>query len=261
MNEQQLISHIEELGLSNKEAKVYIACLKLGPSAVQRIADQAAIKRVTAYVILESLVGLGLVSQSVKGKKTLFIAEDPSNLSRLVEKRERELAEQKTNFEAILPDLVDLKHIPKDSPNVKFYDSADGIKGIMKTFLAMHKKEATEGIYGITNADQLNIFFPEIQASGGNPARISEGVHSRMIYTSERGAIYRDTDRERNRESRWVPKDSFPISGDITVVGDHIIMLSLTGAQPLGITIESPDLANSLVAFFELAWSAAKQYN
>jgi len=35
MNDQVLISHIEELGLSNKEARVYVACLSLGASAVQ----------------------------------------------------------------------------------------------------------------------------------------------------------------------------------------------------------------------------------
>jgi sugar-specific transcriptional regulator TrmB len=109
MEDQTLISHIEELGLSNKEARIYVSLLTLGPSPVQRIADQSGIKRVTTYVILESLIGLGLVSQSVKGKKTYLIAEDPANLRRLLEKRERELNEQKHNFEQLLPELQGLK--------------------------------------------------------------------------------------------------------------------------------------------------------
>src|SRR6266851_2346010 len=123
MNDQTLVSHIEELGLSNKEARVYLACLSIGPSSVQRIADESGIKRVTTYVILESLVGLGLVSQSVKGKKTYFIAEDPINLERLISRREQELKEQKQNFNQILPELKTLKTQPKDAPSVKFYDS------------------------------------------------------------------------------------------------------------------------------------------
>jgi sugar-specific transcriptional regulator TrmB len=51
MNEE-LIGQIEELGLSNKEARVYVANLMLGPAGVQQIADASGIKRVTTYVIL-----------------------------------------------------------------------------------------------------------------------------------------------------------------------------------------------------------------
>jgi predicted transcriptional regulator len=261
MNEEQLISHIEELGLSNKEARVYVACLKTGAASVQRIADQSGIKRVTTYVILESLVGLGLVSQAIKGKKTLFIAEDPTNLRRILEKREQELAEQKVNFEQALPGLLGLKLLPQETPNVKFYNSVDGIKGIMKTFLASHKQDAEGGIYGISNVDQLHVLFPEIKSSDGNPARLDLDLHSRIIYTAVEGPIYKATDKLRNRESRWVPGDKFPLTSDISIVGNHIIMLSLTGAQPIGITIESREIAQGLIGFFELAWQAAEQYN
>lgn len=259
MNEQ-LISHIEELGLSNKEARVYVACLLAGPSAVQRIADQAGIKRVTTYVILESLVGLGLVSQSIKGKKTLFIAEDPNNLRRLLEKREQELKEQTANFEQILPELAGLKTVPKESPNVKFFDSADGIKSIMRTFLSGNQSQG-DMVYGYSNLDQLYAFFPEFRTSGSNPARVQEGIGSRIIYTSVDGPVLGESDIVKNRQSRWVPADKYPLNGDYTIVGDHVVMLSLTGSKPLGITIDSHEIAVGLRAIFELSWLAAEQFN
>ncbi|HSX02322.1 MAG TPA: helix-turn-helix domain-containing protein [Candidatus Saccharimonadia bacterium] len=261
MNEQQLISHIEELGLSNKEARVYVACLKVGPSPVQRIADQSGIKRVTTYVILESLVGLGLVSQSIKGKKTYFIAEEPLNLQRLIQKREQELKEQKVNFDQILPELNGLKSIPKESPNVKFYDSADGIKSIMETFLSGHKREPYDCIYGISNLDQLYAFFPEFKQNDANPQRVKLGIPSRMLYTSSEGPIFAPTDPVSNRESRWVPLDKHPLNGDITIVGHHIVMLGLSGNKPIGVTIDSEDISRGLLELFNLAWENAKQYN
>ena len=260
MNEQ-LISHIEELGLSNKEARVYVACLLTGAAAVQRIADQAGIKRVTTYVILESLVGLGLVSQSVKGKKTLFIAEDPSNLRRLLDKRAHELHEQQVNFDTILPELAALKSIPLDSPNMKYYDSIDGIQTIMNSFLDRGRREDVEFVYGISNIDRVNDFFPEFEAASANPQRKSAGIRSKFLYTSSRGPVLRETDHLSNRQSRFVPIEQFPMMSDFTIVGDNVMMLTLNGKNPLGITITSTELAASFKAIFDITWAAAEPFN
>lgn len=260
MNED-LITQVEELGLSEKEARVYLANLSLGPSTVQKISEHSGIKRVTTYVILESLVNLGLVSQAIKGKKTLFIAEEPLSLKRLIEKKERELSQQKANFETLLPELLGVKNIPKDSPRVKFYDSTEGIKSIMTTFLSSHKNEKLQFIFGISNLDQLYTFFPEFKEHAANPTRVREGVPSKIIYTYKGGPVFKETDHLRNRESRWVPLEKYPLNGDISIVGDHIIMLSLTGNKPIGITIDSHELAVGLTGIFNLAWTTAEQYN
>lgn len=261
MNEQQLISHIEEIGLSNKEARVYVASLKTGPAAVQRIADQAGIKRVTTYVILESLVGLGLVSQSIKGKKTYFNAEEPTNLRRLLDKREQELEDQKVNFEQVLPELTTLKAIPKESPNIKFYDSADGIKTMMNEFLAKGNRDEVHEVCGISNLDQLYVFFPEFKVAAGNPQRKLAGIKSRYLYTSTEGPTLKESDETSNRTSRFLPYDKFPMSGDFTIVGDAIMILSLNGTNPIGLSIESPELAQGFRGIFEAAWMAAEISN
>jgi HTH-type transcriptional regulator, sugar sensing transcriptional regulator len=237
MNEQ-LVAQVEELGLSQKEARVYVANLMLGPSTVQRIADFSGIKRVTTYVILESLTNLGLASQSTKGKKTYFVAEEPSNLRRLLDKKEQALSEQKQSFEEILPQLQSLKTLPSDSPGVKFYDGPEGIKSIMASFLEAHRDDSDKMLYGISNLDQLWSYFPEFRTNMTNPERIKHGFESKFIYTSSEGPVFRDLDHASMRESRFVPLDKFPLNGDISIVGNHVIMLSLSGSSPIGITID-----------------------
>jgi sugar-specific transcriptional regulator TrmB len=256
MEDQTLISHIEELGLSNKEARIYVSLLTLGPSPVQRIADQSGIKRVTTYVILESLIGLGLVSQSVKGKKTYLIAEDPANLRRLLEKRERELNEQKHNFEQLLPELQGLKVLPKESPAVKFYDSPDGIKAIMNLFMGQLNPDI-EFAYGFSNLDQLFKFFPEYREASANPIRRRLGVKSHFLYTSSEGPIFQGADEEPNRVSRYLPATVFPMTGDFVIVGDNVLMMSLSGTRPIGVAISSKELSQGLRALFMVAWEAA----
>ena len=257
----QLISSIEDLGLSNKEARIYVASLMLGASGVQSIADYSGIKRVTTYVILESLVTLGLVSQIVKGKKTFFIAEDPTNLRRLLDKREQEVKEQKQSFETILPSLLGLKALPKESPSVRFYEGVEGIRTVSETYMSKARMKEAKMIYGVTNLDHVFNYFPEIRERKFNPNRLSEGIASRMIYTSSLGPILKDDDAALNRESRYLPSDRFNMAGDFTIIGDTIIMMSLTGKQPIAVTITSSVLAQGLRVIFQVAWGNAESYN
>lgn len=260
MNEA-LVAQIEELGLSNKEARVYIANLMLGPAGVQQIADTSGIKRVTTYVILEALVGLGLASQTSHAKRTLFNAESPENLRRLLEKKEQSILEQKQQLDELLPELASLSTPPKDAPTVKFYDSAEGIRTIVKTVMSEAKAQGIKKLYGISNLDQLFEFFPEIEGAQANPDRLEAGIFSQYIYTSSQGAIYGPSDRASNRNSRYIPFEKYPINGDLNVVGDTIVLLTFTGARPLGIVIQSQQLSKAMQSVFELAWEAAAPYN
>lgn len=261
MDEAELISHIEELGLSNKEARVYVASLRIGPASVQRLADQSGIKRVTTYVVLESLIGLGLISQSQKGKKTFFVAEEPSNLQRLLDKKQAELAQQKTNFSRILPQMESLGTTPKDATTVRMYDSVDGIKTLMRTFIREGQEAGNDVVYGFSNLDEVYNYFPDFRQARSNPERTKASIRSQFLYASSEGPIMRQFDDEKNRQSRWLPLEECPVSGDFAVVGNKILMLSFGGSYPVGITIDSPSLSKGLRVAFELAWQAAEKYN
>jgi len=54
-----LIQELQKLGLSDKESKVYLASLELGPAPIAAIAKQASVNRPTTYVIIESLIKKG----------------------------------------------------------------------------------------------------------------------------------------------------------------------------------------------------------
>jgi sugar-specific transcriptional regulator TrmB len=258
--DEQLIKSLADLGLSQKEARVYLANLLLGPATVQNLAEFAGIKRVTAYVILESLISLGLASQTTQGKKTFFHAEEPANLQRLLAKKEQQVKEQKHQLEEILPQLKTMRSLPSDSPTVKFYDSKEGIKGIVSTYLSSQQGKVKTA-YGISNLDQLYAFFPEFEAAAGNPERPKTVIASKFIYTTTRGPILKATDAMRNRESRFVPPDKYPLNADINIVGNHVILLALSGSKPIGITIESHELALAMLAIFQMAWAAAASYH
>ena len=55
-------TQLKKLGLTEKEAKLYINALELGSFSVMGIAHKSGIKRPTCYLILDELVKKGLVS-------------------------------------------------------------------------------------------------------------------------------------------------------------------------------------------------------
>jgi sugar-specific transcriptional regulator TrmB len=260
MNED-LIKQVEDLGLSNKEARVYIANLMLGPAGVQQIADISGIKRVTTYVILESLVNLGLVSQTTHAKKTLFNAESPSNLSRLLEKRAQSLSDQRHQLEELLPQLKSLKVLSTDAPSVKFYDGPEGIQSNNKAFFEKARKDNVDCIYGVSNLDLLYQYFPFIEDQGANPDRVSTGIPSKFLYTAAKGPIMEATDKVKNRESRFVPSDKYMLECDISIAGNTAVLLALSPSKAIGVTIESEQISRGLKSLFDLAWEAAAPYN
>src|SRR6185436_5706207 len=98
-------AELKKLGLKDKEAAVYLSCLQLGPSPVQPIARKAKVVRATTYVVLESLMNRGLITKYKEGKKTLFSAEPPRQLMRLLEKEREDIQEKQRELEHILPEL------------------------------------------------------------------------------------------------------------------------------------------------------------
>jgi sugar-specific transcriptional regulator TrmB len=260
MEEHELVSHIEELGLSNKEARVYLACLSIGAASVQSIADKAGIKRVTAYVILDSLLGLGLVAQSLKAKKTYFVAEDPVHLQRLLERRAKELTEQRQGLKAILPRLAMLTTVSKELPEIKLYDGMDSVRALFSDFFTTYSGDAEE-LLSLCNLDELNEFIPEADLRKEVTGRLARGIRSRVLYTSAGGPVKPGKDTKHERFSRFVPLDRYPVAGDISILGDYVLMISLTGSRPIGVSIRNGEMARTMKAIFEMAWDLAGSFS
>jgi len=75
-DKDELASSLQQIGLEEKEAQVYLALLSLGSATAYRIAEKCEVKKPTVYVILEDLRRKGLVLKVPHAKKALFSAVD-----------------------------------------------------------------------------------------------------------------------------------------------------------------------------------------
>ncbi len=251
--------NLEKLGLSEKEAKVYLATLELGQAPVQQIAKKAEIQRPTAYVILDSLMKNGFVTTVEVGKKTLFSAESPEQLDRFLKKEQENLNAKYKHLEEIVPELKALFNLAENRPRVKFYEGKEGIIAMQEEFLRVAQGYKEETI-GFTPLDELFKVFPNYEATYSKE-RSSKQVRTKVIYTRGEGPISHASSEESLREARYVPKDRFPFTSSMTVYGpDHLVIVSY-GEQLLGVAIQSKDIATTFRIIFELAWDSAQRYN
>ncbi len=245
-----LISYLEKAGLTEKEAKIYLASLELSQSSVQNIAKKASINRATAYVILESLIKKGLCSTYQQEKKTYYVANDPDTLNATLELKKKAIEETQKQFKKILPKLALINNQQKDKPVVKFFDGMQGVLNSAKEILEA-KATLKEPLRMVYPVDLLKKIASDEQRNKHKTLRLNKKIKSKVIYSASE-IIPSTADGERTR----VEKKAFPISADIGIYGDTVRISSL-GNRLSSIIIQDQEIANTLKTIFELAWIGA----
>lgn len=244
-----MIQRLIQMGLSEKEAKVYLASLE-GPSTVQEIAKKAGINRPTAYFVIEGLVGTGLLSSFHKGKKQYFSAAEPGRLADILEKEKNNLEKKNDILKKLLPELQSL-HKKTGSPVVRYYEGKEGVTTMVREFL----KAAKKNVRMVYSYDAVDRLFTKEDKEKWRSIRLQKGVKTKVLYTRKEGAIQPSPDGERIK----IPFEKFPVNCDIAIYEDKIRMASL-GEKLGGIIIEDKELAEATKAIFDLAWEAAEKY-
>lgn len=249
---------LEKLGLSEKEAKVYLAALELGVAAVQKIAEKAKINRPTAYVILESLTKKGLVTTYMEGKKTLFTAEPPERLKLLLEKMEDDVRSKKAELTETMPQLKAIFNLAGNKPKVKFYEGIDGINALNREDVVRTPANSTS--YAFNNLDYLFHIMPN-KVGKDVDIRIKKKTAIKVIYTRKEGPLEDASDPAKLREARFVPREIFPFDATISInPGKEVYIYNYEGSV-CGLLIEDPGIANAMKAIWNLAWEGAEKYN
>ena len=242
-----------DFGLSEKEAKIYLAALELGTDSVQNIAQKAGIKRPTAYVIIEDLIRRGLLSEKPTERGSTYIAEDPDKLARVVQERQHSVKQA-------LPFLRAMYNVEKGKPQVRVYE---GIEGMKQVYLETVWKSKTEilffsSIRKIYEAlpDLLDLWIADATGETNYQRQAKEFVNPDPVDIAYGQKILAVNPRH---EVRVVPPE-FPqqfVGTDNAIFEDKIMMVSFAG-KLFTTLIQSQVLADTLRTLFSLAWQSAE---
>ena len=251
--DMSLANELQKVGLSDKEAKVYLATLELAQETAPAIAKKAEINRTTAYVVLDSLIAKGLASSFQQDSKTRYTAEDPETLIRLFALQKRKVEERQDAFERAAPELRAIFGKAKSAPVVRFFEGKDGLKEMFEDYV----RSGTGSTYIIFSMDDIQKVFTREERKRMAERRIREDIRAKIFYTYEKEEDAPTFVSKAHGERVRISGKDYPISCDIALYDGKVRIVSL-GKRLCGVIIEDREIYKTLSGMLQLAWEGAK---
>ena len=239
-----LLKELEEIGLNEKEASVYLASLELGETNISRLAKKSKIKRTTTYLIVDSLKEKGLVSEIRKKGKSLFYAEDPRSIEDMLEEKKNKLAK-------IMPELLSFTNLIDKKPEIRYFEGDEGIKNIYKDMLKYPEKEMVSWFSDDYAKDFDESFFEDYFFK----KRVEKKIFARIIVPdNKKTRLLKERDKEHLRKTKIISADLFDVKVEINIYGKGSVTI-ISFKEKFALIIESKMIHDSLKNIFELIWN------
>lgn len=142
---------LQEIGLNEKESKIYLELLKQKSATASKIAKLTNINRTTAYLELEILMKRGLVNYTIKDSKRYYQPASPKKLIEILDTKKKKI-------KSILPQLESL-HETQEHFKVETYEEKEGLKTFYQDILNNANEVLAFGTTGLA-FEILEFEFP-----------------------------------------------------------------------------------------------------
>lgn len=237
-----LISTLQQIGLNEKQAKIYLACLELGETSIKEISKKSKVKRTTIYDFIDDMVNSGFIKQTIRGKKKIYIAADPDELKIIIKKKEALLAQ-------ILPQLNSISNTIKARPKIWFYNGIEGLKEVYADTLNYPGEILAIGGEDIVNEVSLDWILDYIKK------RVKKRISVRGIVARtdllKKEIIAKN--KEQLRITKIIDPKKFPFPIEINIYGDKRVFF-VSANEQVAVIIEGAEIHKAMKSFFELVW-------
>ncbi len=244
--------HLENLGFTAGEEKVYIALLKLGSSTTGPIAKEAYVSRSKLYEILEKLVRKGIVSHYKQNNISYFQAAPPERIVEFLEKKEKEMEIQKKAFQESLPyfgAFIGQKEMKKEA---EVFEGMEGIKNVRELALSKMKKGNIMFYFGNPASGHQNVLG---YWDDWNRRRILKKITAKIIYNQDAVQFGERRKKQAYTEVKYLPQKG-STDAWIEIYGD-IVAIVLKKETPMSIVINNKIVAESFKTYFNVLWEVS----
>jgi len=245
MKNNKLLNALSAFGLSEHEAKVYLASLFLGPTTILKIAQHAEIKRTTIYSLIESLKVKGLMTIEIKGFKKFFTAENPEKLESILESRKNLLSQT-------LPEFSALYNLKGTESTLKYYE---GIEGVKTAYESMLRDVNPKENYSIISDIEPWLSHDPDYFLDFTKRRAKKNINIRLLLVdSPTARAHKKLEKNYNEKIKILSAGT-AIATNMVVIPKRIILHQLH--EPLmAIAIENQSIIKLHQELFEIIWKS-----
>jgi len=189
-----------------------------------------------------------LFSETKKGKKTLFVSQNPEALLSLSEKR---LADIKS----ALPELKTIYNASgTEKPKIRFFE---GKEGYLSVYQAILKEKPKELLVIASYKDWLKHIDLDFEEKW-TKQRIKQKIFLRWLDFKTKETIEKAKEGKAGfREIRFLP-DKFTFTSCTFIYSNKIILMSGKSQDFMAVVIENSEFYNTFRQYFEFLWLSTK---
>ena len=237
------IKTLQEFGLSDEEAKVYLASLSTGPASILRISQVSGVARTSVYRVFDSLSKMGLMRLELKGLKKLYASESPENLKRILEWKNQKLEE-------LLPNLLSAFSKQGKNTLMKYYDGIEGVKSVYE--MLVRDTVRGEPYYVISSHSEWydldKKWFEKFSEKRNN-----RGFDFRfMLLDSEYGRLLQKRQSIYHQQIKILPKNLHFTS--VIIITPQRVLVHNLNSHVEGLVIENSNIIEMFFQVFNLLW-------
>jgi len=243
---------LREIGLTEGEARVYLALLRLGASKTGPLVKAAGVSSSKVYKILDRLENKGLAGHMLKGNVRHFAATKPRRILDYLDEEEGRLGHRRAVAERMLPELERQQGSATGKAEATAYD---GFKAVTNFFRSMLDELSPGDSYGVIGAGYgkvpgLREFF-----LAHHRRRAKKGIRLRMLANHDvKGTLVPTTSL--NSEIRYLPQ-YLMTNAQILFYRDKVFIAVWT-REPKGFLLESEEAVKNFRGYFNVLWKIAK---
>lgn len=234
---------LQQIGLTEKEAEIYLLLLGSGSTPVNRLYEKTGIHRRNIYDLLNKLIDKGLATYIVENKKKYFQAQNPKALFKYLDERREKIERQKENLFQYVKQLEARFNTTKAEQEAEIYRGIEGIKTILLDCLGAQEVYFI-GATGFVG-EKLPYFWPQYDKK-----RIQNKVRWKLLLNYE--AKNKPITKSKYREFKVLPKE---LSGpNVIYIYEDKIANVLWADPPISFVIHDKQIAENYKRYFHYLW-------
>ena len=238
-----IIPSLIDLGLSENEARVYLAGIELGSTTILELSKASGVKRTTIYTVVESLQELNLMQIEFNGWKKLFKAQNPENLSKILDRRQNIL-------QVLIPKINAINANKGHKNELSYWEGLSAIKQVYNQTLDLVQEQDEYLVLANQESwiDLDAVFFKDFMKR-----RAVKNLKIRLLFTDTE--IARQNQQEQkthNSQIRLLPKNT-KITTNLVITPKQVMIHQLL-PPPTAIVIANPSIIQTHREAFELLW-------